>query len=74
MRGASTWNQSNPSTPPTPKPCSRTRVIGTPAYKSSSPRSSQIDVINEAGLRIKPNSVQSPLPAPPSPAIFKRFR
>lgn len=51
-----TWNQRRPSTPPTPTLFSSTRVIGTPAYNSSSPRSSQMEVMKDAGFRISPNS------------------
>lgn len=50
------WNQSRPSTPPIPRSSLNMSVIGIPAYNSSWPLSSQILVINEAGLRMRPSS------------------
>uniref|UniRef100_A0A915L7N1 Uncharacterized protein n=1 Tax=Romanomermis culicivorax TaxID=13658 RepID=A0A915L7N1_ROMCU len=47
----------SPRTPPIPISSSKIFVMGIPAYNNSLPRSSQIDVINDAGLRIKPNSL-----------------
>ena len=50
------WNHRRPRTPPIPRSSLNTSVIGTPAYNNSCPLSSHIDVINDAGLRIRPSS------------------
>lgn len=50
------WNQSRPRTPPMPISSLNTSVMAMPAQMSSWPRSSQMLVMKEAGLRIRPNS------------------
>lgn len=50
------WNQSSDSTPPIPMSSLKMSVIGMPAYSSSWPLSSQILVMKDAGLRIRPSS------------------
>ena len=57
--GNSRWNHSNPKTPPIPLFFFTTSEIRTPAYISSSPRSSVMEVINVAGLRISPTWKQN---------------
>lgn len=52
--GKQRWNHKSDTTPPIPTFFVRTSEIGIPAYNNSCPRSSQIEVMNEAGLRIKP--------------------
>mmetsp|Transcript_67318 Transcript_67318/g.194950 ORF Transcript_67318/g.194950 Transcript_67318/m.194950 type:complete len:246 (+) Transcript_67318:235-972(+) len=48
-------NHKRESTPPTPKFCWNTSLIVTPAYLSSSPRSSAMDEMKFAGLRTMPS-------------------
>mmetsp|Transcript_22827 Transcript_22827/g.64822 ORF Transcript_22827/g.64822 Transcript_22827/m.64822 type:complete len:270 (-) Transcript_22827:693-1502(-) len=47
-------NHSRPMTPPRPSCSLKTSEIGMPAYRSSSPRSSQMEDTNAAGLRTRP--------------------
>uniref|UniRef100_A0A1I8FKM3 ANK_REP_REGION domain-containing protein n=1 Tax=Macrostomum lignano TaxID=282301 RepID=A0A1I8FKM3_9PLAT len=49
-------------------------VIGTPAYSSSWPRSSQIDVMNELGFLIRPTGGQRERPRRPRAAFLAEAR
>mmetsp|Transcript_89829 Transcript_89829/g.249786 ORF Transcript_89829/g.249786 Transcript_89829/m.249786 type:complete len:246 (-) Transcript_89829:277-1014(-) len=53
--GSCRRNQSNETTPPTPRSRSKTSEIVTPQYLSSSPRSSAMEEMKFAGLRTMPN-------------------
>uniref|UniRef100_A0A1I8IMA4 Protein kinase domain-containing protein n=1 Tax=Macrostomum lignano TaxID=282301 RepID=A0A1I8IMA4_9PLAT len=57
LRQAPLKPQQRDRTPPMPKSRLMISVIGTPAYSSSWPRSSQIDVMNELGFLIRPTVV-----------------
>mmetsp|Transcript_19396 Transcript_19396/g.59734 ORF Transcript_19396/g.59734 Transcript_19396/m.59734 type:complete len:267 (+) Transcript_19396:66-866(+) len=52
--GSRLRNQSRQSTPPTPRSSLKTSEMGVPAYRSSSPRSSEIVEMKLAGLRTMP--------------------
>ena len=53
--GSRFLNHSKHNTPPTPKLSAKTSEMGTPAYLSSSPRSSEIVEMKLAGLRTMPS-------------------